>query len=135
MKTALTIGIALLSAAANAADPPKRTPLPPKPAAVKPSPAKPLDLKIGDVRKYMTPKDYLAAISAPDADSETVVVEGERVLLPVRQIERLPPGLGSLIHVARHPSQSWRLLLPDAYAKAAEPVYDVVPPPIFRWGP
>ncbi|MEO8062499.1 MAG: hypothetical protein ABI821_07105 [Pseudomonadota bacterium] len=129
MKHGLGIGFALLlSAAAAAADPPK-------PALTKPLVAKPLDLRIGDVRKYMTPKEYLAAISAPDADKSEVVVEGARGAQKLRSELPVPGGLGSLWFAATNPLQSWRIFLPNVNAPPAGPVYDPVPPPIFRWGP
>jgi len=129
MKRCLEIGFALLlCAAAAAADPPK-------PAVTKPAAAKPLDLRIGDIRKYMTPKEYLAAIGAPDADKSDIVVEGARAAPKLRSELPVPGGLGSLWYAATNPLQSWRIFLPDVNAPAAEPVYDVVPPPVFRWGP
>jgi hypothetical protein len=142
MKHGLAIGVALLlCAAAQAADPPQsRRPAqsaaaaPAKPAATRPAVKKTLDLKIGDVRKYMTPKDYLAPINAPDAGAD-IVVEGERAAPRLKSELPVPGGLGSLWYAASNPLQSWRILLPDVNARAAEPVYDVVPPPVFRWGP
>jgi hypothetical protein len=118
----------LLCAGAAAADPPKT-------AAQPPPVGKPLDLRIGDIRKYMTPQDYLVAISAPDADRSDIVVEGARVAAKLESEQPVPGGLGSLWYAARNPSQSWRIFLPDVNARAAGPVYDPVPPPIFRWGP
>jgi hypothetical protein len=142
MKHGLATSFALLlCATAQAADPPQsRRPAqaaaaaPARPAVTRPAVKKPLDLKIGDVRKYMTPKDYLAAINAPDAGTE-IVVEGERSSPKLQSELPVPGGLGSLWYAASTPSQSWRIFLPQVNARAAEPVYDVVPPPIFRWGP
>jgi hypothetical protein len=134
MKHALGLSFTLLlCAAVEAADPPKAAPAstaPPKPAAIKP-----LDLKIGDIRKYMTPNEYLVAINSPDADRSDVVVEGARAAPKLRSELPVPGGFGSLWYAASNPSQSWRIFLPNVNAAAAEPVYDVVPPPIFRWGP
>ncbi|MEJ0086129.1 MAG: hypothetical protein WDO72_10625 [Pseudomonadota bacterium] len=128
MKHGLGMGFALLlCAVAQAADPPK-------PPVVLPA-AKPLALKIGDIRKYMTPQEYLAAINAPDADKTEVVVEGARVTPKLKSELPVPGGLGSLWYAARNPLRSWRIFLPDLNAPPAEPLYDVVPPPIFRWGP
>jgi hypothetical protein len=129
MKHGLGICFALLlSAAAAAADPPK-------PAATAPVVRKPLNLKIGDIRKYMTPNEYLAAISVPDADRSDIVVEGARGAPKLKSELPVPGGFGSLWYAATNPLQSWRIFLPNVNAPAAEPVYDVVPPPIFRWGP
>ena len=129
MKNGLGMSFALLlSVAAEAADPPK-------PAVTRPVASKPLDLRIGDIRKYMTPKEYLAAINAPDADKTDIVVEGARKTPKLRSEQPVPGGLGSLWYAATNPLQSWRIFLPDVNAPAAGPVYDVVPPPVFRWGP
>src|SRR4051812_7571315 len=114
MNTALVSGSGLamwlaLSAAVRAAEPPAAAvqtaaPAPSKPAAA-PSGApaeslasgarKPLDLRIGNVRNYMMPSEYRAALEQPDADNATVVVEGQR-LVPMNLIENVPPGLFGL---------------------------------------
>jgi hypothetical protein len=123
----------LLCAAAEATEPPKPAPAA---TAAKPAVTKRLNLRIGDVRKYMTPKDYLAAINAPDADTNTVVVEGARDPGSRLQSELpVPGGLGSLWYAAKHPLQGWRIFTPDVNAPAMGPTWDKVPPPIFRWGP
>ena len=59
---------------------PRRSPAAaPAPAVPNPKPAlqKPLDLRIGDVRKYMMPNEFREALGAPDADKNTIVVEGD----------------------------------------------------------
>jgi hypothetical protein len=129
MKHGIAVGVALLlSAATQAADPPKRV-------APPPTASKPLNLKIGDIRKYMTPQEYLAAINTADADRSDIVVEGARATPKLESERPVPGGLGSLWYAARNPAHSWRIFLPDVNAPAAGPVYDPVPPPIFRWGP
>jgi len=141
MKYGLGIGFALLlCSSAEAADPPHTAPThsatPPKAAAEQLKARQPLNLKIGDIRKYMTPNEYLAAINAPDEDKTTVVVEGARETSFRLQSELpVPGGLGSLWYAAKHPAQTWRIFLPDVNAPAFGPTYDKVPPPIFRWGP
>ena len=132
--------VLLLCAAAEAADPPQTAPTQgatlPKPAAVEPAARPPLNLKIGDIRKYMTAKEYLAAISPTDEDKTTVVVEGAREASTRLQSELpIPGGLGALWYAARNPAQSWRIFMPDVNAPELGPTYDKVPPPIFRWGP
>lgn len=133
---ALSLGIA-----AEAADPPARpaAPLPAKPAptlaaAAAATPSNPLDLRIGDVRKYMMPRDWQTTLKAPDADANTVVVEGQREIAPMRVVEDVPMGLGSLWYAAKSPQNAWRLLAPTVTFKDG-PTVDKVPPPIFRWGP
>jgi hypothetical protein len=143
------LGIALAAcAAAEAAEPtavvPPAQTTPPAaavPAPANPKPAieaatqKPLDLRIGDVRKYMMPNEFRAAIDAPDAEANTVVVEGKRELLPVQYEKPIPVGpLMPLFWGLMHPTQSWRIFLPDLN-RAADGPPDVVPPPVFRWGP
>ena len=105
----------------------------------KPPPAKPLDLRIGDVRKYMMPEEFDAAIGAPDAERDTVVVEAHRALLPMKSEQPVPGGIIAPFWALAHPLQSWRILLPDLNMKSVdegprEPA-DRIPPPIFRWGP
>lgn len=103
--------------------------------AAAPSARKPLDLRIGNVRNYMMPRDYRAALGAPDADENTVVVEGQRSL-PIQSKQPIPGGFPPLAlwWALRHPSNSWRILVPDVNAPAAGPP-SVIPPPIFRPGP
>ncbi len=99
-------------------------------------PRKPLDLRIGHIRNYMMPNEYLAAMRPPDPERDTVVVEGQRLLVPMKFEQPIPAGFppATLWWALRNPSQSWRVLLPDLNAPAAGPP-DVVPPPVFRWGP
>jgi hypothetical protein len=101
----------------------------------KPLPAKPLDLRIGDVRNYMMPNEFRAALGAPDAEKNTVVVEARREVLPVEYEKPIPTWpLGPLWWGLKNPSQSWRILLPDINAPEDGPP-NPIPPPIFRWGP
>jgi hypothetical protein len=132
----LVFGITLfMGAAAQAADPPA------PPSAEKPAPAPvasitraPLKLQVGDVRKYMMPNEYRAAINAPDADKNTIVVQGERPAPPLQSEQPLPTGLAAYYSLFRHPSKAWRLFLPDPNAPPPGPP-DVVPQREFRWGP
>jgi len=152
MKHRVGLGLTLaVCAAAEAAEPAVSVPAPaapvstaPTPAtakpsvaapAAKPAPTKPLDLRIGDVRQYMMPSEYRAALGAPDAEKNTVVVEAKRELLPVEYEEQIPVGpLMPLWWGLTHPTQSWRIFLPDINRPDAGPP-DPIPPPIFRWGP
>ena len=67
----------------RAADPPTA----PAKAANAP---KALDLRIGNVRNYMMPNEFRAALTAPDSEKDTVIVEGERVLLPMKSLQPVP---------------------------------------------
>jgi hypothetical protein len=140
------LGIALiLCGVAEAAQPPASAPVavPPvsKPAAAQPPSSKPvvdrmpLDLRVGDIRDYMLPDGYQAALAAPDAEKNTIVVQGTK-LLPMRSLQPIPAGFppATLWWALGNPSQSWRIILPDLNAPAAGRP-DPVPPPIFRRGP
>jgi hypothetical protein len=146
MKRHLGLGLTLaicvaVEAAEPAATSPVSTPAPASAAAPPPvaKPAhKPLDLRVGDVRKYMMPNEYRAVLGAPDAEKNTVIVEARRELLPVEYEKPIPMGpLMPLWWGLTHPTQSWRIFLPDVNRPAEGPrePEDKVPPPIFRWGP
>ena len=140
MKHGLGLGLALVACGVvEAADPPVRaTAAAPPPAAAKSPgaspPAKPLDLRVGDVRKYMMPREFQTVLRAPDTDANTVVVEGQREVVPMRMVEDVPMGLASLWYGVKDPKNAWRLLAPSVTFKDG-PTVDKVPPPIFRWGP
>ena len=148
------LGLTLaVCAAVEAAEPAATPPSPARPRtrrrtatpAAKPAPAstaaptraKPLDLRIGDVRKYMMPNEFRAALGAPDAEKNTVVVEGKRELLPVEYEQPIPDVAadGRCAGALKHPIAE----LADFPARPQSPARtdppDVVPPPIFRWGP
>jgi len=156
MKRRVGLGLALaVCAAVEAAEPASTAPAPADAAipstapavaapstnavqAEKPPSRKPLDLRIGNVRTYMMPNEYQAVLGAPDADANTVVVEGKRELLPVDYEKPIPMGpLMPLWWGLTHPSESWRIFLPDINRPPEGPrePEDKVPPPIFRWGP
>jgi hypothetical protein len=97
-------------------------------------PAKPFDLRIGNVRNYMMPNEYREALGVPDADKDTVIVEGNRTLLPVKYDQPVPGGIIAPFWALAHPLQSWRIIVPDLRAPPPGPP-DVVPPRVFRWGP
>ncbi len=127
----------LLCAAAEAADRPAPAPkaVLPRSAAAKTAAAKPLNLQVGDIRTYMMPNDFAAAINAPDADKSTIVVEGERVLAPMKSVTDVPGGIIAPFWAIAHPLQGWRIFAPVVNAPAMGPTFDKIPPPIFRWGP
>jgi hypothetical protein len=153
MKHRMVLGLALaVCAAAEAAEPVASSQVPAAPVAAaapasahtagpvaKPRPAKPLNLRIGDVRKYMMPNEFSAALAAPDADSDTVVVEAHRELLPMKFEQPVPGGIIAPFWALAHPLQSWRIFVPDLNMKPVEEdprdPADMIPPPIFRWGP
>lgn len=97
---------------------------------------KPLDLRLGDLRKYMTPEEF-RALSAPPDESNTVVVEANAPLLPMKSPLDVPGGIVAPFWALAHPTQAWRLFLPDARVDINKipPPDNKVPPPVFRWGP
>jgi hypothetical protein len=142
MKSGIAWAITLMLCAATRADQPPapHAPNTQAPASATPQrgtpPPKTLDLRIGDVRKYMMPNEYRAALNVPDADKTTVIVQGERAVAPLQSERPQPVGLGAVYSLFRHPTSAWRLFVPDTSAYAPQPgPPDVVPPREFRWGP
>ena len=133
MNIRFAIAVALMvGATAQAAEPPVK----PAPAATQTAPHPPLKLGIGDVRKYMMPNEYRAALNVADADKSTVIVEGARAVAPLQSERPQPVGLGAVYSLFRHPTSAWRLFVPDMSAYAPQPgPPDVVPDREFRWGP
>jgi len=134
-----TVGVALVlaaSAEALAADPPAPAAKVEKPAPTptSQSPRAPLNLQVGDIRKYMMPNEYRAAIDATDADKADIVVQGEREAPPLKSMQPIPGGIATPFWMLAHPLKAWRALLPDPNAPPPGPP-DVVPPREFRWGP
>jgi hypothetical protein len=131
------VGIAvslLIGSAAQAVEPPARAASPAQattPASR--SARQPLKLGIGDVRKYMMPNEFRAAVSS-DSDRATIVVEGDRSTAPLKSTQPLPQGLGAVYSVFRYPASAWRMFLPDPRGVPPGPP-DVVPAREFRWGP
>ena len=138
MDIRIAIAVALMAGTAAQAEPPvpaKSSKTPSATLAATPVRA-PLKLGIGDVRKYMMPNEFRAAIDAPDADRTTVIVQGERAVAPLQSELPQPVGLGAVYSLFRHPTSAWRLFVPDTSAYAPKPgPPDVVPPREFRWGP
>jgi hypothetical protein len=121
----------LLCAAAESAEPPASQQAA---ASAKPVQPKPLDLRIGDFRKYMTPEEIRVALGASE-ERNTVVVEANRPLLPMKFEEPVPGGIIAPFWALAHPLQAWRILVPDLKAPAPREPDTKIPPPVFRWGP
>lgn len=146
MKRGILIGGAfLICTSAQAVEPavePSAAPVtdsaaqqPPNPSAAQPLP-KTLNLRIGDIRRYMTPEEFRSLLAGREEDRNTVVVQANVPLLPVKSEQPIPSGLPllPLWWAVTNPTQSWRILLPDLNAPPPGPP-DKIPPPIFRWGP
>jgi hypothetical protein len=129
------MAILLLSGGAVRAAEPPATAAPDKPPSKQEAPKAPaLKLKVGNVRNYMMPHEFKQAVNAPDPDKNTVVVEAERVLLPMKSQQPVPNGIIAPFWAIANPLQAWRVLVPDPKAPPPGPP-EVVPPPPFRWGP
>lgn len=132
---------ALLTSAAWAEEPqapsskPAQTAVAPEDKPESPAP-QPLDLRIGDVRKYMTPEEFRALINASD-DANTVIVKADAPLVPMKSALDVPGGILAPFWALAHPTQAWRLFLPDARIDITKipPPENKIPPPEFRWGP
>ena len=142
MKRGYLIGSALwvcgaaFVGSALAADPSSDAPIAPPAAMATDSARKPLDLRIGDIRKYMTPEEFRALL-APADESNTVVVKADAPLAPMKSELDVPGGLIAPFWALAHPTQAWRLFLPDARVDITKipPPDNKIPPPVFRWGP
>jgi hypothetical protein len=133
----LTAGAFLICFSAHAAEPAASGAEKP-PARSQPEPLpKVLDLRIGDVRKYMTPEEFRSLLAGREEERNTVVVQANVPLLPVKSEQPIPSGMPllPLWWAVMNPTQSWRILVPDINAPPPGPPIDKVPPPIFRWGP
>lgn len=89
-----------------------------------------LDLKIGDIRRYVDP----AFLDTPLPDElEEIIVNGQRPE-PLPEQRVVPRGLGSLLYAARNPLQAWRILVPDPNLVIPERTEDDArePPGAFR---
>jgi hypothetical protein len=93
-----------------------------------------LKLQVGDVRKYMMPNEFRDSVTSPDADKTTIVVQGDRPAPLLQSEQPLPQGLPAYLALFTHPTNAWRLLLPDPRGIPAGPP-DPVPQREFRWGP
>jgi hypothetical protein len=127
----------LVCAAADSAEPPVSKPgvATPATAAAPATPTRPpLNLRIGDIRKYMTPEEYRAAITGSE-ERNTVIVEGNRPLLPMKSEAPVPGGLIAPFWALANPLQAWRIFVPDLKAPPPREPTDKIPPPVFRWGP
>jgi hypothetical protein len=105
-------------------------------SAPAPTPARPLDLRVGDLAKYLPPGEAakLQTDRPPVAAVDTVVVQGKREQIPDRLQARIPGGAAGVIWSLFHPTQAWRLLVPDPNTPPAEPPRNNKPPAVPRIG-
>lgn len=134
-------GVFLLCLAhgAPAADPPPRTaekpvaaaivePAPPaKAEPAKAEPRKLLNLRIGDVRKYMTPQEYEALINPQVEERNTVIVKADAPLVPMKSELDVPGGVIAPFWALANPLSAWRIFAPDPRFKDGPPPENKVP--------
>jgi len=94
-----------------------------------------LDLRVGKIRDLMSRRDMAELLGAPDWEKDTIVVEGQRELLPMTFEEQIPGGPAALWWALQNPTQSWRVLLPDINRPDPGPLTmeQKVPQREFRW--
>lgn len=96
-----------------------------------------LDLRVGQLRRYLLPGDAakLQADRPPLHSIETVIVEGNRDKIPDRLKKPIPGGpFGAIIHSVTNPTQAWRVLAPDPNAPPPPPPRSDAPPQAPRIG-
>jgi hypothetical protein len=139
-RVGLGLGGLLCTALASAADPvPATTVAAPTvvatPAATPAAARPPLNLRIGDIREYMSAEDFRALSAEREPDSNTVIVEARAPLLEVKEDRAVPGGIMAPIWALVNPTQAWRIFVPDLKRPADGPPDSKIPPPVFRWGP
>lgn len=140
-----TLAVALLvcagAQAAEPAAPAKRAPAgtPPATAAASSTPAakasatppRRLDLRVGDIRNYMTPEEFRALLTGREEDRNTIVVQADAPLAPMKSELDVPGGIIAPFWALAHPTKAWRLFLPDPRVNIQNipPLETKVPPP------
>lgn len=107
------------------------------PSGDPPGMRKALDLRLGDIRRYITPEEYRALMGAPAQEANTVVVKADAPLLPMKSSHDIPGGILTPFWALANPHKIWRLVLPDPRIDITKipPPETPVPPREFRWGP
>ena len=72
--------------------------------------APPLDLRLGDIRKFVPTEELDTPL---DAAIDEVVVRSPRVRSRLPERMPIPRGVGGLGWLLDHPTQFWRLFVPD----------------------
>lgn len=70
----------------------------------------PLDLRLGDIRKFVPTEELDTPL---DAAIDEVVVRSSRVRSRLPERMPIPRGVGGLGWLLDHPTQFWRLFVPD----------------------
>ena len=97
----------------------------------------PLDLRLRDIREYITPEEFQALHESREIERNTVIVQADAPLLPVKSEEPIPAGMPllPLWWAVTHPTQAWRIFMPDLNRAPSGPPDNKIPPREFRWGP
>jgi hypothetical protein len=90
-----------------------------------------LDLRIRDIREYMSPEEYRALLTAHLDDRNTVIVQAEAEELPMKFENPVPGGIIAPFWAIANPTQAWRILVPDLRRGPSGPP-DPMPPPAYR---
>ena len=98
---------------------------------------KPLDLRLRDIREYLTAEEYRALVNGAADDDNTVIVQANAPLLPMKSALDVPGGIIAPFWALANPHKAWRLFLPDPRIdiRKIPPPESPIPPPVFRWGP
>jgi hypothetical protein len=73
-------------------------------------PGQVLDLRLGDIRRYVPAREWSTPLPERLEDVEVVGRPGTPDMVETRPV---PMGLGALFFAARHPTQIWRIFVPD----------------------
>ena len=98
---------------APAARPPDSLASQPGPVMLPPpmlEPGQVLDLRLGDIRRYVPVREWSAPLPEQLEDVEVIGRHGTPDMVETRPV---PMGLGALFFAARHPTQIWRIFVPD----------------------
>jgi len=79
-------------------------------------PRRPLDLRLGDLRRYFTPEELQSPL--PDLIADEILVEGVGGAEASPAGPPIPVGLVAPYWAATHPLSAWRIFLPDPNAVA-----------------
>ena len=127
--------LVLCSLSAGVAAPPladpaaARSPSPPASASATSSAPARLDLRPGDLRRFVSAEELYAPWTL---ELDEVVIRPRREPPDLPERRAVPQGLGGLWWAAQRPTQAWRLLVPDPNASTAVPPRspdDPQPPP------
>jgi hypothetical protein len=117
--------------AASASQAPARA----QPSAPAPALPKRLDLRVGDIRNYMTPEEFRALLTGREEERNTIVVQADAPLLPMKSDLDVPGGIIAPFWALANPHKAWRLLLPDPRVNILNiPPAEVKVPPPFQAG-